>query len=274
MMRSLLGAMALVAASSSLAESGGNLEVRVQRLENILHSQNLGDLVLELQRVQRELQTLRGELELQRHEMEALRSQQRDLYLDLDRRVGPGSVSAAPLPAPANVPELPIDRSEPVTLPRTFPERVVTEEPRLVAESPAAPVITEGDEAQEEAEYDRAYELLKQRRYDEASTAFEALLARYPAGSYADNAQYWLAETSYVLRDFDRAKSGFKRVIEQYPTSPKVPGALLKIGYIEYEQRQFAQARDSLVRLAKEYPQTTEARLATNRLEKMRQEGR
>jgi len=274
-MRSSLGAMALFVTTASFAGSG-DLEVRVQRLENILRSQNLGDLVLELQRVQRELQTLRGELELQRHEMETLRSQQRDLYLDLDRRLGVGSAltTPAPIPVPSVGAEPAIDRPEAVTLPSTFPERRRVDEPATIAESSFTPGVSEGDKAQEQAEYDRAYELLKQRRYDEASTAFEAVLARYPGGSYADNAQYWLAEASYVRRDFDRAGAGFERVIQQYPTSPKVPGALLKIGYIQYEQKQFAKARDSLTRLTNEYPETTEARLAANRLDKMRQEGR
>jgi tol-pal system protein YbgF len=115
--------------------------------------------------------------------------------------------------------------------------------------------------------------LLKQQRYDEAVRAFEGLLARYPNGELTGNARYWLGESNYVKQDFAAALVEFQRVLANYPLSPKVPGAMLKIGYIRYDQSEWKRARSILQDVAKKFPDTTEARLAQSRLERMTREG-
>jgi tol-pal system protein YbgF len=127
--------------------------------------------------------------------------------------------------------------------------------------------------AGEKDAYRTAFDLLKQRRYDEAIRAFEGLLARYPDGEYADNARYWLGETNYVKRDYNAALTQFQRVLANYPLSPKVPSAMLKIGYIHYDQSDWQRARTTLQDVAKKYPDSTEARLAESRLDRMTREG-
>jgi TolA-binding protein len=57
-----------------------------------------------------------------------------------------------------------------------------------------------------------------------------------------------------------------------YPDSAKLPDALLKIGFCNFELQQWDQARAALQRVAREFPDTTAARLATQRLERMTQE--
>ena len=241
----------LLGLAAVLPASAGELERRVERLERTLENQNLADVILQMQRLQQEVQELRGQLEVQTHRLEAQSQRQRDLYLDLDQRLnqlgGGADLNLGETPVP---PGTEVEAQAPVEPPRA------------------------GDPAQEETEYKRAFELLKERRYPEAIAAFEALRQRYPRGQYADNAQYWLAETHYVTRDFGRAEAEFEALPSQYPESTKVPGALLKLGYIRYEQQQWGQARELLQRLGRDYPGSTEARLAAARLDKMRQEGR
>jgi tol-pal system protein YbgF len=116
--------------------------------------------------------------------------------------------------------------------------------------------------AKEEHAYQKAFELLNQRRYDEARTAFLKFLQSYPTSVYSDNAQYWLGEASYVTRDFDRALVEFEKVLSNYPSSPKVAGAMLKIGFIQFDQRQLGQARATLDTLVSRYPDSSAARLA------------
>ncbi|NIW25524.1 MAG: tetratricopeptide repeat protein, partial [Gammaproteobacteria bacterium] len=48
--------------------------------------------------------------------------------------------------------------------------------------------------------------------------------------------------------------------------------ALLKIGFCNYELSQWDQARAALERVVREFPDTTAARLATQRLERMAQD--
>ncbi len=83
-----------------------------------------------------------------------------------------------------------------------------------------------------------------------------------------------MGEASYVDRDFDTALVEFNKVLEDYTSSPKVPGALLKSGYIHYEKGAWGKARELFNRLTQEFSGSTEARLATKRLQRMDKEGR
>ena len=94
----------------------------------------------------------------------------------------------------------------------------------------------------------------------------------FPDSELADNAQYWLAESHYVTQKFDKALKEFEIVIGKFPNSRKVPDALLKMGYCNYELQRWDAARASLARVKSEYPETTAARLAGQRLQRMEEE--
>jgi tol-pal system protein YbgF len=117
--------------------------------------------------------------------------------------------------------------------------------------------------------YDAAFALLQGRKYDEAAKAFETFLAQFPTSPRADNAVYWLGETHYVRGQYNDAVTVFRRVIEQYPQSDKVPDALLKIGYSQVELGDRSAARTSLQEVMRQFPDTTAARLASDRLNRL-----
>ncbi|MES9940969.1 MAG: tol-pal system protein YbgF [Candidatus Thiodiazotropha sp. 6PLUC2] len=255
-----------MSSSALAADNGPTMEQRLQRIERTLQNQSLADLVLQLQQLQREVQQLRGDVELQKHTMDAMSRRQRDLYLDIDQRlsrVQPGGVSTPP---PVAAPTTPPVQSPPVRQP--------VNRSTAAAEAPAAAPVTPPNPQKEEMVYQEAFNLLKQGRYPESITAFTAFLKDYSGGSYEDNAQYWLAEASYVNRDFDTALAEFSKVQEKYNQSPKVPGAMLKMGYIYYEKQQWDKAKTILTELQLNYPATTEARLAQKRIQRLKKEGR
>jgi tol-pal system protein YbgF len=262
----LTGLVCLMLSLPVMAADNGkqSVEQRLEYLERMMRNQNLADMVYQLQQLQQEVQRLQGELELQKHAMDAMNKRQRDLYLDIDQRLsrmqpGSGMPSAAPASSSLAPPQAPA--SQPA-MPAAAP-------PASVAAVPTAPV----DPKKEAEAYQSAFNLLKQGRYAESIKAFRAFLGDYTGGSYADNAQYWLAEASYVNRDFDTALSDFDKVLVNYPQSAKVPGAMLKMGYIYYEQQDWAKARDMLQRLQKDFNGSTEGRLAEKRLQRMDKEG-
>jgi tol-pal system protein YbgF len=247
------------------------MEQRLQRIERILQNQSLADLVLQVQQLRQEVQQLRGDLEEQKYNMDAMRKRQRDLYLDIDQRLSrfqPGSVSA-PVPQtiapPMTPPPAPGPLSQPITPTTGSP-------PGAIAAAPVA-AVTPPDPQKESAAYQDAFNLLKQGRYGESITAFSSFLRDYPGGDFEDNAQYWLAEASYVNRDFDTALAEFVKIPEKYPTSPKIPGAMLKMGYIYYEKKNWSECRNTLNELINNYPATTESRLAQKRLQRLNKEG-
>jgi tol-pal system protein YbgF len=125
----------------------------------------------------------------------------------------------------------------------------------------------------EKSSYQTAFNLLMDRKYDQAVNAFRSFLQKYPNSRLADNAQYWLAEANYVTRNFDAAKIEFNKVMTEHPRSTKVSDALLKIGYIQYEKKQWSAARETLNRVVNRYPNSTASQLAKKRLSKMRSQG-
>lgn len=263
----------LFAMSPVFAANGAKqtMEQRLQRIERILQNQSLADLVLQVQQLRQEVQQLRGDLEVQKYNMDAMSRRQRDLYLDIDQRLSrfqPGGV-AAPSPQPVTPPGTP----PPASVPVGSTAMASTESPPGAPAAAPIATATPPDPKQESEAYQSAFNLLKQGRYAESVTAFSNFLRDYPGGEYEDNAQYWLAEASYVNRDFDTALGEFIKIPEKYPQSPKIPGAMLKMGYIYYEKKNWADARNILNELVNNYPATTESRLAQKRLQRLTKEG-
>lgn len=124
-----------------------------------------------------------------------------------------------------------------------------------------------------EAEYQAAFNLLKDGRYDEAAVALRDFQARNPQHELAPNALYWLGEAHYVRRDFAAALAAFEGMLRDYPGTRKAPDALLKAGYCQIEMKQTAAARVTLGRVVQEFPDSAAATEAQARLERIGAQG-
>ncbi len=301
----------------STKESIAAMDQRLGRIEQLLQSQGLLDMLQQLESLQQEVSQLRGEIEVQNYTLEQLNKRQRALYTDIDQRIqslesnrSPSVINdaggaerpaetAAPdspplqtlAPAIANRPpgtdrqtesplvvELVDNAPAAATAPAAAlsattgavvvaPDALVNAEPAAVAETQAR---IESNPTQARADYQRAFRLLKQSRYDQAIKAFNEFLAAHPDSDYADNAQYWLGEAFYVTRQFEQALGEYNKLVAGYPDSQKLTHALLKIGYSRHELGQTEAAVALLEELQQKYPDTTAARLAASRLQKIR----
>ena len=124
-----------------------------------------------------------------------------------------------------------------------------------------------------EAEYQAAFNLLKDGKYDEAATGLREFVARYPQHELAPNAVYWLGEAHYVRRDYPAALAAFESMLRDYPGTRKSSDALLKAGYCQFELKRFGPARALLTRVVEEYPDTPAAADARERLQRLPAEG-
>lgn len=122
------------------------------------------------------------------------------------------------------------------------------------------------------ADYNQAYQLLVSKPA-ESVPLFRGFLANYPQHELAANAQYWLAEALYAQKDFEGASQEFMKVLKQYKDSPKSSGAALKLGYSFYELQQWEYARRTLEDTVRFFPDSSSAKLAEVRLQKMKDEG-
>ncbi len=120
-----------------------------------------------------------------------------------------------------------------------------------------------------EAEYQAAFNLLKDGKYDEAATALRDFIARNPQHELTPNAMYWLGEAHYVRRDYPAALAAFEGLLKDHPTTRKAPDALLKAGYCQYELKRLGPARTTLTRVVQEFPDTPAAAEAKARLERI-----
>jgi tol-pal system protein YbgF len=101
--------------------------------------------------------------------------------------------------------------------------------------------------------YAEARNLYEQRRYAEAASAFQAILAENDKSSYADNCQYWIGECYYGMGKYAQAIAEFEKVFT-FSRSNKSDAALLKLGlcYLLMGDRQ--QARSEFEQLIANYP--------------------
>jgi len=233
-----------------------SVEQRLGRMEQLLNSQGLVDLMLKVESLQTELQRLQGQNEEQLHALQELKQRQRDLYIDIDRRL---------LQLERNVPAGGAvgSTSSGQAASSAVPAATAAATSGAIA---TAPTVLEG----EQEAYQEAFNLLRELRYDKATVAFRDFLKKYPNGRYAHIAQYWLGEASYAQGDFKQAIQDYRMLIDNYPQSPKLAEAMLKIGYSEYELKNTQAAQASLERLIQTYPGTTEAGQAQNLLKKIR----
>lgn len=253
---------AALAAAPAVQARDGDLDQRVQRLEQLMQSRGLMEMLTRLEQLQREVQELRGQVEVQGHTLEQLKKRQRDLYMDVDRRLqqlesgAPAAGAAGGIGAPDQPPQ-PSAASQPG---ETGDADAVTADAAVGAD--------------QRQQYQQALDILREGRYMQAAEAFSGFLQAHPDSAYAANAQYWLAESYYVTRQFPRALEEFRQVVETYSDSNKVADARLKIGFIHYEMEDWQAARQALETVIEDYPGTTAARLAEERLARLNREGR
>ena len=225
------------------------LDTRVARVERVIDSDGLVNLLKQIEDLQKANQGLREQVDQLQFRLDQAGNAQKQQYVDVDQRLQALEKSLGERRAQAGDGRSVLDGGE--LRPGQLP----------------VPGGTDRDN------YQAAFELLKQGRYKEASAALTQFMIAFPDSSLSDNAQYWLAETHYVSQAYDKALPAFTVVVDKYPKSRKIPDALLKIGYCNYELKRFDAARKSLQAVVASYPETTAARLAGQRLEKMSSEG-
>lgn len=243
-------------------------EERLNLLEKKMDNNVIYELLEQLNQLRQEVSELREIAEQQDHQMNLLTKRQRSLYQDVDRRMlelEAGSTKKGGMSSgyQSNQQQsssgLSVNNTagSNIALPDKTPDNAGSADPSL-----------------EYSTYTKAFNLLKEGNYVQAIIALRSFLVSYGAGTYADNAQYWLGEANYATRDYKTALVEFQKIITDYQDSPKRKDAELKIGFTYYELKDWEAARRALESVIAQYPNTTNARTAKLRLERLAREGR
>jgi len=179
-------------------------------------------LFSEIEMLKQEIQTLRSTIEQQGYELNKLKTEQKERYLDLDRRMS----------------------------------QLVKQG---VQSSSSAVTPSSGDD---QNAYDDALALMKNRKLDDAATAFSDFLKNYPKSPLAVNGYYWLGQIYYNQGNLDEARKAFTIVVNQYPEHQKSPDSAYKLGVVLHRLGDTAQSKTLLQSVVKQYPDSASARFA------------
>jgi tol-pal system protein YbgF len=211
---------------------------------------NNGLLLDKIQGLQQDIQELRGQIEVQAHDLKLLQEQQLSFYKDLDARIRNEPTPKASVPIKNNL-------------------NTAHKSPVNTVLSPPVTSQSQTNPADEQISYLAAYELIKNKKFDQALDAMQNFVNQHPQSGYAANAQYWLGELYMLKKDYANAISHFDIVVQQYPSSNKIAACLLKSGYALAASGQKQEAIERLQQVVKNYPGTNTAQLAKVKLDSL-----
>lgn len=224
------------------AQSDLTLDQRVAKLEQQINNLNQQNLSKRLDDLQQQLQKISGDLEVQSHAVQQLDEQLKNFYQDLNQRV-----------QKQDVPVKPVVKGD-----------VVKTGSKITAKSAAA--STTDTSLKEQQLYQDAFNLLQNKKNQDATTKFRAYISAYPDGNYIANAHYWLGEIYFAGQQFKLATSEFETVINKYSSSTKVPDAMFKLALIYEQAGKHDLSKKELSALQKRFPHSTAAQLAKQQM--------
>jgi tol-pal system protein YbgF len=244
-------------------------QVLAQEAAGTVPDQRLSELFYQLQVLQQEVQELRGLVEEQSYQLNRLARDQKEQYIDLDRRVaglttGTGMAAASAPGQPAGTAGASIGAGSAGA--ESSGSGALTAPARgAVAALPGAASGVSEREA-----YEQAFDLMKGRKFDESIAAFNSLIVSYPNGQYTPNAFYWLGELYLAQQNTEQARQSFMQVINLYPDHPKVPDTLYKLGVAYHRLGDTTRAMDYFSQVQSRYPQSSAAGLAASYQQELR----
>ena len=253
----------------SLQASGrsGSVSERLSALERVVDARAASQLEMQqqLDSLLNEVSELRGSTEEHSFKLEQILQQQRDIYQEIDRRLG-GGAAVQPQGTPA----------APAVTPAGNPAAVVAPEQVATTQTPVStPTATTKSTADlaglsDQEAYNRGVDLIsKEKDYSGAISLFENFIVQYPKSNLTPNAHYWLGQLYSRNNDVAKAKGQFVAVVDKFPNSSKVPDSLLKLGEMAAKQNDVALARKYYDRLIRSFPKSKAAGIAKNKLESL-----
>ena len=207
--------------------------------------------------LQYELQQLRGQVEELSYNLERLKKDQKQRYLDLDRRI----VSLSTPPQVIDDSQVSDTKSETgeTNLTSASLGGAIALDKTVVIQEAYDPEI-------EKLAYKAAFGLIRERQYDASIEALLTFLNDFPEGLLVGNVHYWLGEVYMVQGDASLAAQSFEYVIREFPGHRKIPDALYKAGVAYQNVGNNNKANQLLQRVLQEYPDSSAARLAQERV--------
>ena len=226
------------------------------------------ELLFMVEQLQQEVQELRGTVEQQGYQIKQLKQQGRDRYHDLDQRLlqlknSNSTLVSSAVSASAKAGSVDSTVTSPV-LNNASSGAVSTATSAAVLSG----VKTEPS-AKQQREYQQAYDLIKQKKYDQAVDELHKFIGLYPDSDLSGNAYYWLGEVYLVMPKFEQARQAFTVVVGSFPSHRKAADAMFKLGVTYHRLNKLEDAKFYLAEVVKRYPESSAAKLAKEYVAKL-----
>ncbi len=196
---------------------------RIARLENQV--QYLSTYNNQLQSLAAQVDSLRGQMEDLTHQVQILQNQMKT------QTPAPASTAAASTATNTASANAPTNKSTATNTTALSPEQTA---------------------------FNQAYTLLTQKKYAQATTAFNHFLKTYPQSTQASTAHYWLGDL-YLAQGMPEDAAKQYKVTASTVNAPKRPDAMLQLGTILLAYGDTTHAKQVFTAVVKNYPNSAYA---------------
>src|ERR1700730_3226107 len=230
-----------VAQSPPDTASAVNYEVRISQVEDQLRglTGQVEEVTYNIDQIKRRLDALASDIDQRLAALEhgvAPVGQPQSAPQPLARARGAGDNPAQAASQAGTLDQAPAARNSPQTA------------PAVAADTGALP------SGSPQEQYNYAFGLLRQAKYDVAEQALRSFIQHYPNDPLAGNAQYWLGETYYVRKDYSNAAAVFAEGYQKYPKGGKAADNLMKLGMTLGQLGRKSDACGAFARLDRDFP--------------------
>ncbi|MBU2760653.1 tol-pal system protein YbgF [Acidithiobacillus sulfurivorans] len=211
----------------------------------------LANLLQRTQRLEQEVRNLRGEVDTKTHDLQT------------EQQATASKVQALAAQLAVATPATGITASTSSVLTSTSAVSTPAAAVTSAASNASAPSI----QGLGQADYQHAFNFLRQGKYGDAVTGLQGFIQKYPQSSLVPDAYYWLGQAQYVLGQNDAALKSLYVVPTRFSQSSKAPEAMLRMAEIYQAIGKKKQATVVLNKVLKQYPSTPSAQKAEAQLQ-------
>ena len=211
--------------------------------------QSQGELLLQIEQLRQETQALRGLIEELSYQLSQMSADQKTRYLDLDQRLG----------------ELVRIQKDAVAVKPTQPSASAV---RGGFESSPATQVPVPEISDKDA-YNTAFEMIRERKFDEALVALDSFVQVYPDSELVLDARFWRGQVFDVLGRDQEAIETFKGLALAAPDYRRILQVKVKLGKLLIKNQDVINGRKILQEVITQSPESVEAGLASRELEKI-----
>ncbi len=210
--------------------------------------QSQGELLLQIEQLRQETQALRGLIEELSYQLGQMSADQKTRYLDLDQRLG----------------ELVRIQKDAVAVKPTQPS------PSGVRGGFETSPIGQGTapEISDQDAYNAAFEMIRERKFEEALVALDSFVKAYPDSKLVLDARFWRGQVFDVLGRDQEAIETFKGLTLAAPDYRRILQVKVKLGKLLIKNQDVINGRKILQEVITQSPESVEAGLASRELEK------